>query len=142
MEQERVRKGLYRTTNCKCELNMNNKKVYLLLPAYCILLVALACGRQQQTSDAPKNTFTINGNVHELTLNPDPPPDFPEHAGKAEFMSYCGVCHSLKYISIQPNFPAKTWEAEVNKMITKYKAPIDSVNGKKIVDYLVAVKGK
>ena len=122
---------------------MSNKKAYILLPVYGVLLMAIACKQQRQKeSFAAQNSFAINGSVHELTLYPDAPPDFPEHEGKAEFTSYCAICHSLKYISNQPNFPAKTWEAEVNKMITKYKAPIDSVTGRKIIDYLVAVKGK
>jgi len=89
----------------------------------------------------PANTFTIKGSLHEMDLNPEPPPEFPEHEGKSEFMSYCAICHSLKYISNQPDFPEKTWEAEVSKMVVKYHAPIDSVIAKKIVDYLVAIKG-
>ncbi len=69
-------------------------------------------------------------------------PDFPEHEGKGEFMSYCSMCHSLKYITMQPDFPRKTWAAEVNKMITKFKAPVDSIAAEKIIDYLAAVKSK
>ena len=89
----------------------------------------------------PANTLTIKGSVREMDLNPAPPPEFPEHEGKTEFISYCAICHSLRYISSQPDFPQKTWEAEVSKMVVKYHAPIDSVVAKKIVAYLVAVKG-
>ncbi len=67
--------------------------------------------------------------------------EFPDHEGKAEFVSYCAMCHSLRYITAQPDFPRKTWEAELTKMVVKYKAPIDSITGKKIVDYLVTIKG-
>jgi hypothetical protein len=119
---------------------MSRKNVYLFLSICCSIFVAYGCRHHQEVSKMPENTLTISGSTRELTLYPDPPPAFAEHEGKAEFMSYCSVCHSLKYISGQPNFPAKTWEAEVNKMITKYHAPIDSVTGKKIVSYLVAVK--
>ena len=109
----------------------------------CFIALIYGCkGPEQQVSKGPENTFAINGSVREMELYPDPPPAFPEHEGKAEFVSYCAICHSLKYISSQPSFPAKTWDAEVHKMIAKYHAPIDSVTAKKIVDYLVAVKGK
>ena len=115
-----------------------------LLLIFCLLIIAAwGCShKQDDTYKQPENTIKITGSVHELSLYPDPPPSFPELDGKAEFMSYCAICHSLKYISMQPDFPAKTWDAEVTKMISKYHAPIDSVAAKKIVGYLVAIKGK
>ena len=112
-----------------------------ILLTFCLLIVtAWGCSHKQEDAcKQPENTIKITGSVHELSLYPDPPPPFPEHEGKAEFMSYCAICHSLKYISMQPDFPAKTWDAEVTKMITKFHAPVDSITAKKIVEYLVAV---
>lgn len=122
---------------------MMKKTFYILLTICSILMVAFGCNRQkQEVYKQPENTFSINGSIHEMNLYPDPAPDFPEHEGKVEFMSYCAICHSLKYITMQPAFSAKTWGAEVDKMVHKYNAPIDSVTCKKIVAYLVAVKGK
>ena len=120
------------------------RKISLIILTFCLVLIASQSCKHKELDvyQAPENTFTIKGSVHEMNLYPDLPPDFPEHEGKAEFTSYCAICHSLKYISTQPNFPAKTWEAEVNKMIQKYHAPIDSVTGRKILNYLIAVKGK
>ena len=89
----------------------------------------------------PSGTFSVNGSIREMTITPETP-DFPEKPGKTEFTNYCGICHSLRYITMQPDFPKKTWAAEVSKMIVKYKAPIDSVTAGKIVDYLVSVKAK
>jgi hypothetical protein len=121
---------------------MNKKRAYIF-PVIGVLLLAFGCSRQtKDVSGQPENTFSVKGSVHEMNLYPEPNPDFPEHEGKAEFISYCGICHSLKYISMQPDFSAKTWDAEVTKMVAKYHAPIDSMNSKKIVAYLVAVKGK
>lgn len=109
----------------------------------CFIVLAYGCKKHEgEVKQKPEYTFTVNGSVREMELYPDLPPTFPEHEGKAEFMSYCAICHSLKYISSQPAFPAKIWDAEVHKMIAKYHAPIDSVTAKKIVDYLVAVKSK
>ena len=104
--------------------------------------------RPQQPESKPlppitqgENTFSVKGSVREMTLSLETP-QFPEHDGRSEFVSYCAMCHSLKYISMQPDFSPKIWGAEVTKMIAKYKAPIDSVTAKKIVEYLVAVKGQ
>jgi hypothetical protein len=120
---------------------MHRKTRYLLLLSGVAFLVANGCTRTKQTAGkTPENTFSVRGSVREMNLYPEGAPAFPEHDGKAEFISYCGICHTLKYISMQPNFPPKTWDAEVNKMIVKYHAPIDSVAGKKIIAYLVAVK--
>lgn len=120
------------------------RKISLIILTFCLVLIASQSCKHKELDvyQAPENTFTIKGPVHEMNLYPDLPPEFPEHVGKAEFTSYCAICHSLKYISTQPNFPVKTWEAEVNKMIQKYHAPIDSVTAGKILNYLVAVKGK
>jgi len=104
------------------------------------VLLIYGC-RQQRTQARPVNTFSVKGSVREMVINPETP-EFPEHEGKAEFVSYCAICHSLKYISMQPNFSAKTWDAEVHKMVEKFGAPIDSTVSKKIVAYLVAIKGK
>ena len=120
---------------------MYRKTRYLLFVAGIAFLVPNGCTRTKQaTENKPENTFSIKGSVREMNIYPAETPPFPEHEGKAEFVSYCGICHTLKYISMQPNFPPKTWEAEVNKMVAKYHAPIDSVNSKKIVAYLVAIK--
>jgi hypothetical protein len=87
----------------------------------------------------PVHSFKTEGSVREMNIGLENL-QFPEHEGRSEFQSYCSMCHSLKYISMQPDFPRKTWEAEVTKMVVKYHAPIDSVTCKKIVDYIVAAK--
>ena len=117
-----------------------NKVYYIGLILGTLLLHG--CSPQPVVAEKkPENTFSLNGSVREMTIWPETPA-FPEHEGRAEFVSYCSMCHSLKYITMQPDFPRKTWEAEVNKMTTKYMAPIDSVTCRKIVDYLVVIKSK
>lgn len=125
-------------------LFMYKNTVYIIAAiAFFIMSITYGCKRQQQpeVNKTPENTFSINGSVREMNIWLETP-EFPEHEGRGEFMSYCSMCHSLKYITMQPDFPRKTWEAEVNKMITKFKANIDSATAKKIVDYLVMVKSK
>lgn len=122
---------------------MARRTSYIILAiSTTVLVFSYSCNEKKQpAAPKPEHTFSVKGSVREMSIQPEIS-DFPEHEGKAEFMSYCAVCHSLRYISQQPDFPRKTWEAEVAKMITKYKAPIDSVTGAKIVDYLVAIKTK
>jgi mono/diheme cytochrome c family protein len=51
--------------------------------------------------------------------------------------SNCGACHSADYVSSQPpKQSAAFWEAEVQKMIKVYGAPIDAGDAKTIADYL------
>jgi hypothetical protein len=54
---------------------------------------------------------------------------------------YCGICHSLDYITMQPHFPRSKWNAIVSKMIKVMGAPIGEADEKVIVDYLAAQYG-
>lgn len=54
----------------------------------------------------------------------------------------CAACHSLDYIIMNSPFPnAALWEAEVQKMIKVYGAPIGDADAKAIVEYLKANYG-
>jgi sulfite dehydrogenase (cytochrome) subunit B len=51
----------------------------------------------------------------------------------------CQACHSADYISTQPPGEGKAfWQAEVQKMIKVYKAPIAESDVAIIVNYLAA----
>jgi hypothetical protein len=62
--------------------------------------------------------------------------------GEETFKTSCLTCHSLRYIQMQPNFPRKTWEKIVDKMIKSFGAPISDSSAKVIVNYLASAKGK
>jgi sulfite dehydrogenase (cytochrome) subunit B len=54
----------------------------------------------------------------------------------------CGACHSLDYIRTNaPFMTGKVWEAEVNKMIKVFGAPIEPGDAKTIIDYLSTAYG-
>ena len=57
-------------------------------------------------------------------------------AGKAETQIYCGTCHTLRYITMQPPLPAATWDAEVQKMVKTFGATIPEADAQKIAQYL------
>ena len=66
----------------------------------------------------------------------------PDSTGYKVFESNCRICHSLRYIQMQPNFSRKNWEKIVDKMRKNFGAPIDSINANIVVDYLCKIKGQ
>ena len=50
---------------------------------------------------------------------------------------HCATCHSADYVSSQPAKQGQAfWDAEVQKMIKVYGAPIDAPDAKTIAEYL------
>lgn len=84
---------------------------------------------------------TQNSQEDSITL-PHDEPEFPPGPGRETFIARCMVCHSLRYISMQPDFPEKTWTKEVEKMKSTWGAHITDAEAKEIIAYLVQVKGK
>jgi hypothetical protein len=75
--------------------------------------------------------------IYNVTVN------LPEKDGKELIEANCVICHSLRYIEMQPEMTRKSWEKTVSKMIKNFGAPVkDSLVEKRIVDYLVAIRGK
>ncbi len=73
---------------------------------------------------------------YEVSSFPSFEPGLAEGEGRQEVQSFCVTCHSQTYITMQPPLPGATWEAEVNKMIKSYGAPIPDAAAKKIISYL------
>ena len=71
---------------------------------------------------------------------PDSDRMFPG-AGADAINNNCLACHSAGMVLNQPELPKQSWAAEVNKMITAYKAPVAPEDVGAIVDYLARVKG-
>jgi hypothetical protein len=53
----------------------------------------------------------------------------------------CLACHSAGMVLFQPALSQAQWHAEVEKMRTAYKAPIDPKDVDTIVAYLVSIRG-
>lgn len=86
----------------------------------------------EQNLSAPKPS---DGN-YSVSPFPSVAPKLAEGEGRAEAESFCAMCHSTRYIIMQPPLPAATWEAEVNKMMKTFGAPIPEASAKKIISYL------
>jgi len=65
-------------------------------------------------------------------------PELAEGEGHAETENFCSLCHSTRYITVQPPPPAAAWEAEVTNMRKKFGAPISDVSAALIIKYLQA----
>lgn len=94
---------------------------------------------QAPDSKSPETNASFAGKAIDL---PHYPPDFPPGAGRELFMTRCGMCHSLRYVTMQPNFTRKAWAKEVDKMIKTYGAHINKKEAEEITEYLFSVKGK
>lgn len=78
--------------------------------------------------------------LQEITL-PQYPPQMPPGPNLETFESHCLLCHSARYVTMQPRFSRTVWEKEVKKMADVYGAPISPEEQQQIVEYLVAIKG-
>lgn len=78
--------------------------------------------------------------VHSISL-PSIHIELKQGAGRQKTETLCAICHSVDYITMQPNFSRAVWTAEVNKMIKVMGAPINEQDAKTITDYLVAAYG-
>jgi hypothetical protein len=73
---------------------------------------------------------------------PQQPIDLPDAPGKNLVVANCILCHSTAYITMQPAFPRKVWEANVEKMRKTFGAPVPEQHVPQIVDYLMAIRGE
>ena len=73
--------------------------------------------------------------------------DLPDDAemftdsGSDAINNNCLACHSASMVLNQPALPKAVWQAEVDKMIKVYKAPVADEDAAAIVDYLARTKG-
>jgi len=79
--------------------------------------------------------------IHTIVM-PHDEPVFPPGTGRDEFVTACVVCHSPRYITMQPRFSQATWLSEVKKMKDVYGAHISDEQVLRITDYLVSINGK
>jgi mono/diheme cytochrome c family protein len=62
--------------------------------------------------------------------------------GLEQVEANCAACHSLDYIQMNsPFMTSATWDAEINKMIHVFGAPISEADARAIGDYLKANYG-
>jgi mono/diheme cytochrome c family protein len=93
-----------------------------------LLLISYGAHGQGKTDQESGTVHSIELPVMQVQLKPGP--------GLEKVAGLCAICHTLKYITMQPPLPRSTWTAEVNKMIKVMGAPINEEDAKTIIDYL------
>ena len=73
---------------------------------------------------------------YEVSAYPVPTLELAPGDGRQDVQIYCNICHSPRYIIMQPPLSAATWEEEVNKMNKAYSAGIPEDTTRKIIAYL------
>ncbi len=68
-------------------------------------------------------------------------PALPDGPGKPAYQASCTICHSARYVTMQPRFSRTAWTNEVQKMVANYGAPVPAAQTGAIVDYLVSIRG-
>ena len=86
----------------------------------------------------PAPAALTDDSVYQVSAYPQYSPQLAEAEGSAETASFCSLCHSTRYITMQPPLPAASWEAEVTKMRKTFGAPIPDASAALIVKYLQA----
>jgi len=127
-----------------------NKKSTVLALGLTALIAG--CGRLSNVSKEPNHDIAYATMESMVDAKPDNPvhtivmphdePMFPPGPGREEFVTACVVCHSPRYITLQPRFSRATWLSEVNKMKDVYGAHISEEQVQKITDYLVSINGQ
>ena len=109
----------------------------------CVGMTTLAIALTSALAQAPqaaKRDATAGGQVEHITL-PNYSGEVPKGPNVQEYEKDCLICHSARYVTMQPGFSRSTWEKEVKKMVDAYGATVPEDDRSKIVDYLVAVRG-
>ena len=130
---------------------MTSKTKSLILSLALAALLA-GCGHPSNISKEADHRITDGKMESMLDSMPDSPvhtivmphdePVFPPGPGRDEFVTACVVCHSPRYITMQPRFSRTTWLGEVNKMKDVYGAHISDEQVQRITDYLSSINGK
>jgi cytochrome c5 len=80
------------------------------------------------------------GNVKSIEL-PSVPVDLANGPDRDVASRYCGICHGVEYIPMQPKMSKAQWTATVTKMIKTFGAPVPQEDADKIIGYVSTTYG-
>jgi hypothetical protein len=121
---------------------MNNWKLAFALAIAALgVTVSVVVHAQQSSTGASKSEAKSDSSqVHRIVL-PKYPPEIRAGPNVETYNNNCLICHTARYVLMQPRFPKTVWQSEVKKMVDAYGAPISEADQALIVEYLVAVRG-
>ena len=80
------------------------------------------------------------GTLNAIEL-PSVPVDLANGPDRDTASRYCGICHGVEYIPMQPKMSKAQWTATVAKMIKAFGAPVPQEDADKIVGYISTAYG-
>jgi hypothetical protein len=107
-----------------------------------IMLGALFFARSfaAEPAESPKPETATTG-VHSIEL-PKIDQAMPPGRGSENLATACIICHSNRYITMQPPLTRAAWTALVDKMRKTFGAPVTDAQAPEIVNYLMSIRGK
>ena len=116
-------------------------RIVLGIAVAVVLTVSVAVYSQQTSTSASKPAVRADvSQVHGIVL-PQYPAEIASGPNVDAYRKDRLLCHTARYVSMQPRFPKTVWQNEVKKMVDAFGAPISEADQALIVEYLVAVKG-
>src|SRR4051812_32730829 len=88
-----------------------------------LMIGAIACWQRTLSAEEAAKPVLQPGGVHSITL-PAMQPELPAGPGRDTVAATCVICHSTRYITMQPAFSRAAWTAEVDKMRKVFGAPL------------------
>lgn len=116
----------------KCRGELWNKH-WALVAGISLALFLYGCADRE-----PQKTEITEVAYQEIPLGDT---ELPPGPNRDLLVMSCMSCHSPAYITMQPPFPRKVWEAEVTKMVNVFGAQVRPYDRKLIVDYLMTIRG-
>ena len=95
---------------------------------------------KEQPLAKPENGLKVSGPVRSIEL-PELKYDLPPGPGQEATQLYCSMCHTARYIMIQPPLSRQTWDNEMTKMRKAFSGPIPEEKVPEIMEYLMSVRG-
>jgi hypothetical protein len=121
----------------KKNLSFNTSKYKMIFVVAVTSLIMIKCKPATEKNIAANHALSTDTKLVSVSQTP-----LPEAPGADAFRMNCMICHSERYVQMQPEFSRQTWEKIVDKMIKSYGAPIPDSTEKNIVDYLITIRGK
>jgi len=113
---------------------------FIALMSAVLVAVVSSFAQAGTNSKSPKSSVPTKAPIQEITL-PEYAPDPLPGPNQKVYEQRCLLCHSSRYVLMQPTFSQTVWEKEVKKMVDVYGASIGALEQQQIVEYLVAVRG-
>ncbi len=103
----------------------------LTIATLSLVLTTMFSGSVNAQQKAAATTIDLPVMTFDLADGPD----------RDRVTAYCGICHGVEYIPMQPRLSRAQWTGTVTKMIKAFGAPVPQEDADKIVNYLSTAYG-